>query len=86
MQKKNKEVATNIDFVWKRLCGYDTQTYQAKKCWNVRGLVKVNMKKAGLYVMLGKSKRNSVYLLKNKSEDEKLDLLSKIATMDHVIS
>ena len=49
----------DIEFTWRRLCGFDSETNWAKKQWHVSDLVNVNLKRPGIYVMLGKSKRNS---------------------------
>ena len=64
VQQKNLEVGREIEFTWRRLCGYDSETNRTKKQWHVSDLVKVNLKRAGIYVMLGKSKRKSIKYVK----------------------
>ena len=98
VQQKNLEIGRQIEFTWRRLCGYDSETKRAKKQWHVSDLVNVNLKRVGIYVMLGKSKRKSIkyvkflYDLKRlKTEDAKLQLWGLVAKgecvkMDHAIS
>ena len=98
VQQKNLDGGRNIDFTWRRLCGFDSKTNRAKKQWHVSDLVNVNLKRSGIYVLLGKSKRNSVKYVKfltklnnAKTEELKLQMWGSVAkgecvTMDHAIS
>ena len=94
VRDKFEKLEKKIGFTWRKVCGYN-DAGRAYKLWRVKDLSK--LRKAGTYVIIGKSNgNNDSYLMMLEdmkacnTEEEKIVMWSKFATgegtLDHAIS